>query len=727
MNLLKNFRLKVKINIVILSVSFSTVVLGFSIFSYNTINTYKTNLIDNGILTARLVGEFALIPLTYQEEDRAFQTLLKLKQMPDIQNCMIYDEYGKLFVSYNQKKDNLVHNQSLFTDSTYFEGKYLHIYQPINFQAVRYGIIYLRISTKSLNYTIGQHGQMVGLVMALLLIFSLFISNYVQGVISSPIINLARFTAKISEKGTEGERILHDTPDEIGELYQNFNYMLGQIEKRQAENNEARIKLKENHRQLIEIIDAIPQLIYIKDINNRYLLANKRLCDLFNVLPSELIGKTQKEIAPWFSFELDKTRELDKVINKHDSIFIPEAEFSDYMGNTAFLQLTKLPFMYNGQNSLLGVGVDITGVLRAENALRESQELFAVFMDMLPAATFIKNSDSKYLYVNEYLKRNFEAQLWIDNLVVINTDKDLSRVISEDKKAIEAATSFEEILLDKHGNLRHYETWKFPVKRKDKEPLIGGIAVEITHRKRAEKKINFFIDELKRNNQELAEFNYVASHDLREPLRTLTSYCELLKEDAGDNLNNDAKEDLEFIVNAARRMNALIQDLLELSRAGRVDMNRRKTDLNKCATNAVKDLDSFIKEKNAQVTIEKLPEVIGDEMHLTRVFQNLIHNAIKFNNSKKPIVKIIVLDQTEYQVKISVEDNGIGIDEEFQLQVFAPFKRLHPSGKYEGTGIGLAICKKIIERHGGKIELYSKPNNGSKFTFSIKIAEEKTQ
>jgi len=727
MNLLKNFKLKVKINIVILSVSFLTVVLGFSIFSYNTINTYKTNLVDNGILTARLVGEFALIPLTYQEEDRAFQTLLKLKQMPDILNCMIYDEYGKLFVSYNQKKDHLAQNQTLFADSTYFEGKYLHIYQPINFQAVRYGIIYLRISTKSLNYTIAQHGQMVLIVMALLLIFSLFISNYVQGVISSPIINLARFTAKISERGTAGERINHDTPDEIGKLYQNFNYMLEQIEKRQAENDEARIKLKENHRQLIDIIDAIPQLIYIKDINNKYLLANKRLCNLFNVLPSELIGKTQMEIVPWLNLELDLARELDVVINKHDAIFIPEAEFTDYMGNTAFLQLTKLPVMYNGQNALLGVGVDITGVLKAENALRESQELFAVFMDMMPAATFIKNSESKYLYVNEYLKRNFEAQYWIDNLIVINNEKDLSRVIAEDKKAIEAATSFEEILLDKHGNLRNYETWKFPVKRKDKEPLIGGIAMEITHRKRAEKRINFYIDELKRNNQELAEFNYVASHDLREPLRTLTSYCELLKEDAGDNLNNDAKEDLEFIINAARRMNALIQDLLELSRAGRVDMNKRSTDLNKCANNAIKDLDSFIKEKNAQISINRLPEVIGDEMHLTRVFQNLIHNAIKFNNSQNPQVNILVLEQTDLYVKISVEDNGIGIEEDFQLQVFAPFKRLHSAGKYEGTGIGLAICKKIIERHGGKIEIHSKPNIGSKFSFSIKIAEEKTQ
>ena len=720
MKLFSRLTIRNQLNIIILSVTLITVIIGFILFSYNTTKIYKINLINNGILNARLVGEFALIPLTYAEKERAIQTLNKLKKIPHISNCLVYDEYGNLFVSYNKQKNNLVQQKKFYSDTTFYGKNYLHIYEPIYFQAIKYGTIYLRISTHSVDERINEQIKTMALLLLGLIIISILISNYFQNIISHPIIKLSNFAVKISKSKNITERINYDAKDEIGDLYTSFNIMLNQIEKREKENKQARVNLRENQRQLVEIIDAIPQFIYIKDINNKFLLVNKKLSAFFKIPANEIIGRKQTDLKAWLTFKLDSNDDLIKVIEKNESIFIPEVEINDMWGNLLYLQITKLPFIYNGSMALLGVGVDVTDVIKGEKALRESQELFSVFMDRMPAATFIKNSKSEYLYVNEYLKKNFDAHNWINTRKVINSKGESKRMEIEDEKALKQATSFEEKLIDKHGNIRHYETWKFPIKREDKAPLIGGISVENTKKKRAEQRIIFYIEELKRNNQELAEFNYVASHDLKEPLRTLTSYCELLEEDVGDKLNDEAKEDLDFITNAAARMNALIQDLLELSRAGRVELKNQKADLNQCLNIAITDLDHFIKKKEAIIDKGKLPQVWGDKIHLTRIFQNLIHNAIKFNDSKQPIVKIFAIENSENLVKIVIEDNGIGIENEFISQIFAPFKRLHPKGKYEGTGIGLAICKKIIERHGGKLELNSKIDEGSSFIFSLK-------
>ncbi len=231
-------------------------------------------------------------------------------------------------------------------------------------------------------------------------------------------------------------------------------------------------------------------------------------------------------------------------------------------------------------------------------------------------------------------------------------------------------------------------------------------------------RIDYYINELERNNQELSEFNYVASHDLREPLRTLTSYCQLLKDDLGNQLSDDAKEDIHFITEAADRMNTLILDLLQLSRAGRVEFNYTEVNLNDVMKTIMHDLKTTIDENDASVLWEDLPIIKADKSHISRLMQNLISNAVKFKADHAPLIKIYAEEKTDKWI-IAVTDNGIGIDPRYQEQIFVPFKRLHGIGKYSGTGIGLAICKKIIERHDGKIWVESERGKGSTFFFSI--------
>ncbi len=384
----------------------------------------------------------------------------------------------------------------------------------------------------------------------------------------------------------------------------------------------------------------------------------------------------------------------------------------------------EIGVLYDGFNNMLEVIVkNELAMLQAQDELKDSEEQFSTFMEMLPAAAFIKKNDSAFKYVNKFLNDQFEANEWIGKKLQANLPSQKKQFSAlNDKQALSLTQNYEEYLYDKKNELRYFETWKFPIRRKEKPTLIGGIAIDITKRKLYENKINYYIKELERNNKELEEFNYVASHDLREPLRTITSYCDLLSEDIGKDMNDMVKEDLNFITDATTRMNVLIQDLLQLSRAGRIEFEFEEVDLNALIATVLRDLELKIKETNTTVTYTNMPIVMGDYMQLSQVIQNLLTNAIKFKSDKDPVIKLYVKEQNSFY-EIYIEDNGIGIDKQYQQQIFSAFKRLHSRDKYEGTGIGLAICKKIIERHNGTIRIESEVGIGSKFIISLKKQE----
>ncbi|MCX5758937.1 MAG: ATP-binding protein, partial [Candidatus Hydrogenedentes bacterium] len=226
------------------------------------------------------------------------------------------------------------------------------------------------------------------------------------------------------------------------------------------------------------------------------------------------------------------------------------------------------------------------------------------------------------------------------------------------------------------------------------------------------------IEELRRRNRELDEFTYVSSHDLQEPLRQLVSFSALLRRDAGSSLSERALKDLEFITSCARRMQTLVQDLLALSRAGRAGMNRAVISLDRCVDRALDALQERIRETGATIARTHLPVVEGDELLLTQLYQNLIGNALKFAGGKAPAVCITV-EETAGRCVLGVRDAGIGIAPQYAEQIFAPFKRLHARGEYEGSGIGLAICRRVVERHHGQIWVESELGSGAHFRFTL--------
>lgn len=253
---------------------------------------------------------------------------------------------------------------------------------------------------------------------------------------------------------------------------------------------------------------------------------------------------------------------------------------------------------------------------------------------------------------------------------------------------------------------------------------INGLNVvinDITPQKEAEKELNKLLEDLKRSNEELERFAYVASHDLQEPLRTIASFTQLIERRYKGQLDEDADEFMDYIVEAAKRMKQQIEGLLEFSRVATKGHKFEEVNMNELLNRTINSLNTLIKECNANIIYDNLPVIMGDSGQLQRVFQNLISNAIKFRKYEEPLKVHISANmnekKTEYIFRVS--DNGIGIEEQYLDRIFIIFQRLHTIGEYKGTGIGLSIVKRIIERHGGRIWVESEFDKGSTFYFTL--------
>jgi len=257
---------------------------------------------------------------------------------------------------------------------------------------------------------------------------------------------------------------------------------------------------------------------------------------------------------------------------------------------------------------------------------------------------------------------------------------------------------------------------------KTKIKLIGELQDSYAELKRTKEDLERKSQELARSNDDLKDFAYAASHDLQEPLRIIRGYVQLLAKRYKGKLDADADDFIKYAVEGVGRMQRLIKDLLEYSRLGIRGELLKTSECTELVARALANLQAAIEESGAEVTYDPLPAIAADPSQLSRVFQNLIGNAIKFRGEEPPRIHISAERKGDEWV-FSVRDNGIGIDPDQSERIFMIFQRLHTREEYDGTGIGLAICKKIVERHSGRIWVESKAGKGSTFYFTIPIGK----
>lgn len=269
------------------------------------------------------------------------------------------------------------------------------------------------------------------------------------------------------------------------------------------------------------------------------------------------------------------------------------------------------------------------------------------------------------------------------------------------------------------GQIKHIEAYSTVLKDADGNHIGAcGAMMDITERKQIEEAINQYAEELRRSNEELEQFAYVASHDLQEPLRMVTSYLQLIEKRYANQLDNDAREFIDFAVDGATRMKTLINDLLAYSRVQRSTAEFASVQMQTVVEQVLRNLQLAIEDNEAVITYDDLPRITANQAQMVQLLQNLIGNALKFRSKAPPKIHIGVQRERNHWL-FSVHDNGIGIESEYLDRIFVIFQRLHVRDQYPGTGIGLAICKKIVENHSGQIRVESQPGIGTTFYFTI--------
>lgn len=490
-------------------------------------------------------------------------------------------------------------------------------------------------------------------------------------------------------------------------------------------------EVHERAEQLRLILFYAPFGIYVRK-GRRIILANRALIRMLGATSDEeLIGRDIVEmIHPNDRATVIKRMEEGATVSATQEPF--EQRYLRVDGGSVWTEATPTPIDWEGERGALVFLRDATQRREMRRAYEAQQTVLREALESIREGIWIYDADQRLVIANahvaemlqlppEYLKPGTLFQDVMRFCVERGDDGD-GDVVAQFHARMKVSETREPCTFELKGpNGRIFEVRYAPM------PGGGLVATrnDITERRELErsrenmtKQLLAQATELRRSNEELEQFAYVASHDLQEPLRSISGYCQLLQRRYKGKLDASADEFIQFAVEGAQRMQVLINDLLHYSRVGTRGKQFEPTDCTKVATDAIANLRQAIAEAHAEVICRELPSVEGDPVQLGQLFQNLIGNAIKFRAEAAPVVRIEA-ENVEGETVFTVADNGIGIEPRHQERIFQIFQRLHERGRYPGTGIGLAVCKKIVTRHGGRIWVESAPGEGARFRFTL--------
>jgi len=501
---------------------------------------------------------------------------------------------------------------------------------------------------------------------------------------------------------------------------------------------------------VVNALNYVNSGIAILNHDGIFTYANRKYCDIYGFGIDNLLGSHFSILFPNEGIEEVTTR-FNSLIGKEE-VVSGESRLERMDGSMVDLQYTieilkegnirHLVFTVNDISAIKSIKQELTdNEIRYRSMVKESaaksEEVRKLIMNAALDAIICIDRNDKISLWNPQAERIFG---WSSEDAV---GRDLSEVIIPEKYRTMHKKGMQRYLetgqgpvlnilmelsaVNRQGGEFPIELTILPIKQDHEEEFFCAFIRDITERKKNEsilKELNLQmgknIEELAKSNIELEQFAYVASHDLQEPLRMVTNFLTQLNKKYNDQLDDKGKQYLNFAVDGAIRMRKIILDLLEYSRVGKLEMSWQQVDLNAIISETITLNKSLIEEHRAVIKAAKLPVIIANKTSIQQVFHNLIGNALKYQqDGSAPVIKINYSEDDDFW-QFTVSDNGIGIEAYFFDKIFVLFQRLHNREEYSGTGIGLAICKKIVENHGGKIWVASEVGHGSTFYFTIK-------
>jgi PAS domain S-box-containing protein len=484
--------------------------------------------------------------------------------------------------------------------------------------------------------------------------------------------------------------------------------------------------LKNVNEKLRHLFESVNDGIFAIDLNGAYTEANQRLAEMHGLSSrEELLGRNAFDFLSQRDFETVTTRlpgVLEAGGSRHVEYNLLKVDGTEFPCEANVSVQTDA---FGTPIGMIGVARDVTARKQAEERLRLSEEKLRNVLQSANDGIFALDLRGVYTEVNEKLLEmhglGSRDEILGRKATEFVAAYDLERALASMRGILPNGTvsGVEYDALRADGSEYPCEASASVLKDASGGPIgIIGVVRDVTERKQRERELKRVMAKLERSNKELEQFAYVASHDLQEPLRMVASYTELLAERYKGRLDEKADRFINYAVDGATRMQRQINDLLTYSRVATRGKPFTEVDCNKALAKALANLQAAIDESGAIVTSDELPTLRGDGSQMVQLFQNLIGNAIKFHTEQAPRVHVSAREQESKWV-FSVWDNGIGIERQYVERIFAMFQRLNKRSQYPGTGIGLALCKRIVERHGGNIWVESALGEWSEFYFCL--------
>lgn len=724
---LRDLPIQKKLMRIILLISGSILIVTSAAFFTYEFYAFRQNTTQKLSTLAQVIATNSTAALAFDDHKTANEILTALKAEPHIIAATLFDAKGIPFSSYPLNAAAKLFPTSRETEHFHFTGSYLEGFQPVMEGSRCLGTLYIKSDLGGMYQRLRLLGITTMFVVVLSLLLAYILSKFFQKSISKPILDLADAAKIISVNKDFSVRAVKSGNDELGYLTDSFNGMIQQIQE-QDDNLKAinrKIEVSEKRYRYLFQNNPLPMWV-IDDESNKFLDVNEAAIAHYGYNRQEFLSMSTLNIRP--ADEKDRYQ-------KH--IRTPGYNQGNWKhlkkdGTAINVEVFAHSLSFENREARLILANDITEKVRAEEQLNRTIKEITDYKFALDESSIVAITDQKGIikYAN-------------DNFCRISK-YNAGELLGQDHRIINSGHHSKEFIRNLWITIANGKIWRGEIKNRAKDgtiywvdttivPFLNeldkpyqyiAIRADITGRKLAEEENHKLNEDLelrvKQRTEELEAFSYSVSHDLRAPLRAINGFAKMLDEDYSAVFDVEAMRLFKRIEENAKKMGALIDDLLEFSKLGRKEIHRAPVQMTELAEETLYEINTSI-HHNAKVTIYPLHAAHVDTTMIKQVMINLISNALKYSSkTEKPVVEI-KSSLEEDEIIYSVSDNGVGFNNQYAGKLFGVFQRLHLQKDFEGTGVGLALVKRIIDKHGGRVWAEGELNKGATFFFSLPI------